>query len=242
VPFWRMPSEDNPSLGWRAIRMSLDRPALLRGQLRAMICATAGHTLSVMFPMVSEVAEFDAARRLLDQELERARARGSEVPANIEVGVMLEVPALFWQLDALLERVDFVSVGSNDLLQFLFACDRGNPQLAERYDVLSPAVLSFLNFLVERCRSAGVRLSVCGEMASRPLEAMALVGLGIRQLSLAPSEIGAVKAMVRSLEASQLKRYLLRLLKLPDRSLRGRLQAWAQDHGIVLPPGVYRPL
>ena len=174
-----MPPEDNPAMGWRAIRMVLDRPTLLRGQLRALLRAASGRHLQVMFPMVAEVAELVAARRLLDMEIERARAAGFELPARIEVGTMVEVPSLYWQLKALLARVDFVSIGSNDLFQFLFACDRGNPALIDRYDVLSPAALSFLHELVQRCRAAGVRLAVCGEMASRPLEAMALIGLGI---------------------------------------------------------------
>jgi phosphotransferase system enzyme I (PtsP) len=154
---------------------------------------------------------------------------------------MLEVPALFWQLKPLLARVDFVSVGSNDLMQFLFACDRGSPELVDRYDVLSPPALSFFRDLVERCRAAGVRLSICGEMASRPLEAMALIGLGVRELSLAAAEIAPVKAMLRSLDAGRLATYLGHLLDLPDHSLRGRLQAYARDRGVVLPNSVYQP-
>ena len=155
---------------------------------------------------------------------------------------MVEVPALYWQLNALLQRVDFLSIGSNDLFQFLFACDRGNPALVDRYDVLSPPALSFFHDMVERCRAAGVRLAVCGEMASRPLEAMALIGLGVHHLSLTPSEVGpgqgdAAQPRCRRARSS----YLRRLLDLPDHSLRGRLQAYAQDHGVVLPPSVYQP-
>ena len=154
---------------------------------------------------------------------------------------MMEVPALFWQLPAILRRVDFVSLGSNDLFQFLYASDRGNPQLTDRYDVLSPSLLSFIRDLVERCRAAGVRLSVCGEMASRPLEAMALIGLGVRHLSVTAADLAPVKAMLRSVAIGPLHDYLTTLLELSDHSLRGRLQAYALDHGIVLPPGVYRP-
>jgi phosphotransferase system enzyme I (PtsP) len=241
LPYWRMPPEDNPAMGWRALRMVLDRPIVLRGQLRALIRAAAGRRLLVMFPMVAEVAELDAARALLDLELLRAVESGIEPPATIEVGAMVEVPSLYWQLNALLKRVDFLSIGSNDLFQFLFACDRGNPALADRYDVLSPPALSFFRDMVERCRGAGVRLAVCGEMASRPLEAMALIGLGNHHLSLTPSEVGPVKAMLRSLDAAALGRYLRGLLDLPDHSLRGRLQAYAQDHDVVLPPRVYQP-
>jgi phosphotransferase system enzyme I (PtsP) len=239
LPYWRMPPEDNPALGWRALRIGLDRPSLLRGQLRALVSAAAGRSLTVMFPMVAEVAELDAAVRLLEMELALARAHGQEPPSHIEIGAMLEVPALFWQLRPLLQRVHFISVGSNDLLQFLFACDRGNPALVDRYDPLAPAALGFLHDLVERCRAAGVRLSVCGEMASRPLEAMALVGLGVRELSLTAAEIAPVKAMLRSIDAGALANYLCGLLDVPDRSLRGRLQAYALDHSVVLPNSVY---
>ena len=241
LPYWRLPPEDNPAMGWRALRMVLDRPTILRGQLRALVLAASGRHLQVMFPMVAEVAELEAARRLLDMELERAEARGVTLPAKIEVGAMVEVPSLYWQLNALLKRVDFLSIGSNDLFQFLFACDRGNPALVDRYDVLSPPALSFFHDMVQRCRGAGVRLAVCGEMASRPLEAMALIGLGVHCLSLTPSEVGPVKAMLRSLEGARLGDYLRGLLDLPDHSLRGRLQAYAQDHRVVLPPNVYQP-
>jgi phosphotransferase system enzyme I (PtsP) len=241
LPYWRTPAEENPAMGWRAIRMMLDRPIVLREQLRALLRAANGRPLSVMFPMVAEVAEFEAARALLDRELDRLDRDGLPQPERLDVGVMLEVPALFWQLPAILRRVDFVSLGSNDLFQFLFACDRGNPQLTDRYDVLSPGLLSFIHDLVERCRAAGVRLSVCGEMASRPLEAMALIGLGVRHLSVTAADLAPVKAMLRSVAVGPLHGYLMTLLEVSDHSLRGRLQAYALDHRIVLPPGVYRP-
>ena len=241
LPYWRLPPEDNPAMGWRALRMVLDRPTIMRNQLRALVLAASGRQLQIMFPMVAEVAELEAARRLLDMELARAAARGVEPPSRVEVGAMVEVPALYWQLGALLKRVDFLSIGTNDLFQFLFACDRGNPALIDRYDVLSPPALSFFHDMVQRCRAAGVRLAVCGEMASRPLDAMALIGLGIHHLSLTPSEVGPVKAMLRSLEAAPLGHYLRGLLELPDHSLRGRLRSYARDHGVVLPPSVYQP-
>ena len=234
LPYWSFPSEDNPAMGWRAMRMVLDRPAILRTQLRALIRSAQGRSLDVMFPMVAEVAEFEAARRLLDMELERALGQGQEPPASLRVGTMLEVPSLFWQLPALLPRVDFLSIGSNDLMQFLFACDRGNPALVDRYDVLSPPVLSFLRDLVERCRRADVSLSICGEMASRPLEAMVLLGLGVRDLSMMAADIGPVKAMLRSLRCGELAHYLEHLYDLPDHSVRDRLRHYAHDHGVQL--------
>jgi phosphotransferase system, enzyme I, PtsP len=234
LPYWTFPHEDNPAMGWRALRMALDRPVVLRTQLRALVRSARGQRLDVMFPMVAEVAEFAAAKELLDMELARAEARGEQLPSAVRVGVMLEVPSLVWQLRALLPRVDFVSIGTNDLLQFLFACDRGNPELIDRYDVLSPPVLCFLRELVERCREAGVALSICGEMAARPLEAMVLLGLGVRDLSMTPSDIGPVKAMLLSLRCGQLAGYLDQLYHLSDHSLRDRLRHYALDHGVPL--------
>jgi phosphotransferase system enzyme I (PtsP) len=221
-------------MGWRALRMALDRPAIMRAQLRALIKSAGGQPLELMFPMVAEVAEFAAAKRLLEMELARAELRGEPLPERLRVGTMLEVPSLFWQLPALLPRVDFLSIGSNDLMQFLFACDRGNAELIDRYDVLSPPALCFLRELVERCRRAGVMLSICGEMASRPLEAMVLLGLGVRQMSLMPADVGPVKTMLRSLNCGRLAEYLRRLYDLPDHSLRVRLRGYALDHGVQL--------
>ncbi len=234
LPYWNFPAEGNPAMGWRSIRMALDRPAVLRTQLRALIRSSQGRPLDVMFPMVAEVAEFIEAKQLLNMELQRAEDNKQKMPSEIRVGTMLEVPSLFWQMPALLRRVDFLSVGSNDLMQFLFACDRGNPELVNRYDVLSPSVLCFISELVERCRMAGVSLSICGEIASKPLEAMVLLGLGVRQLSMTPSDVGPIKAMLRSLRCGRLSTYLRQLLDLPDRSLRVRLQNYALDHGVQL--------
>jgi phosphotransferase system enzyme I (PtsP) len=158
------------------------------------------------------------------------------LPDRIEVGAMLEVPALLFQLDRLLERVDFLSVGTNDLVQFLFACDRGNPRVHSRYDVLAPPVLTLVHDLVERCRRAGVRLSVCGEMAGRPLEAVALVALGVRQLSMTATHMGLVKAVLRSLDVEATRRFVLRQAQLPVHSVRDSLQMYARDRGFDLPP------
>jgi phosphotransferase system enzyme I (PtsP) len=149
---------------------------------------------------------------------------------------MLEVPALLFQLDRLLERVDFLSVGTNDLVQFLFACDRGNPRVHDRYDVLAPPVLTLVHDLVERCRRAGVRLSVCGEMAGRPLEAVALVALGVRELSMTATHMGLVKAVLRSLDVEATRRFVLRQAQLPVHSVRDSLQMYARDRGFDLPP------
>jgi phosphotransferase system enzyme I (PtsP) len=234
LSYMRHAPEENPAMGWRSIRIGLDHPVLLREQLRALIRAAAKRRLDVMFPMISEVSELDSARAILDLELQRARERGDALPAQLRVGAMLEVPALAWQLDLLLPRIDFLSIGSNDLIQFLFASDRGNPALAERYDMLSPAVLLFLRSVVERCAAASVPLSVCGEMAGRPLEAMALIGIGVRNLSMAPASVGPVKSMVRTLEVAGLEPFVALLCARPDRSLRPALKAFAQDHGTAI--------
>ncbi|MEO8559553.1 MAG: phosphoenolpyruvate--protein phosphotransferase [Rhodospirillales bacterium] len=226
--------EENPALGWRAIRIGLDRPSLLRQQLRALIAAARGRELSIMFPMVSEVGELDAARRLLDLELKRETGRGRKRPKRLRVGVMLEVPALLWQLDNLLPKVDFVSIGSNDLLQFLYAADRGNPRLTDRYDTLSPAVLRVFADVVRRCARAKVPLSLCGEMAGKPLDAMALAALGLRTLSMNPVSVGPVKAMVRSMDLARLQRFIAEQMDRDERSLREIIRSYAVDNGILI--------
>lgn len=234
LPYWNPYEEDNPALGWRSIRITLDRPAVMRSQLRALLRAAQGRELSVMFPMIAEVSEFVQARRILDKELEHERQAGNPLPSKVLVGTMLEVPALALQLDALLPMVDFVSIGSNDLTQFLFAVDRGNPRIAERYDPLAPAMIRFMRYVAVKCAQYRVSLSVCGEMAGRPLEAMTLIGAGIRNLSLSAPNIGPVKTMIRSLDIGALEAYLNTLLKSPDHSLRNKLKTFAQDHGVVL--------
>lgn len=234
LPYWEPGDEENPAMGWRSIRISLDRPAMLRQQLRALVRASAGRDMRIMFPMIAEVSEFVAAKGMLDMELARHEERGLEVPTNVTVGCMLEVPALAFQLKALLRHSDFVSVGSNDLMQFLFASDRGNARLAGRYDTLSPSVLSFLRAVVSECDEAGKPISLCGEMAGYPLDAMALIGIGFRNLSLVPSSIGPVKAMVRSLELGSLERYLRTISDIDHRSVRKKLKNFAQDHQVEI--------
>jgi phosphotransferase system enzyme I (PtsP) len=234
LPYVGAFGDDNPAMGWRAIRIGLDRPAMLRGQLRALIQAANGRPLSVMFPMIAEVDELLHARRLLELELERGKRRGQAAPERLRVGVMFEVPALAWQLDSLLPHVDFISVGTNDLLQFLFAADRGNSRVASRYDSLSPALLRLLHFVVEKVRPSGVDLAVCGEMAGRPVEALALLAIGIRTLSMSPGSIGPVKAMIRSLDLDEATGFMIAALSQPDRPMRETLRLFAADHAIEI--------
>jgi phosphotransferase system enzyme I (PtsP) len=234
LPYWRQTDENNPALGWRAIRVLLDHPVMLRRQLRALIRAARGRPLRLMFPMIAEVAELDHARDVLAKELERQRDEGEPLPEKLEVGAMLEVPGLLFQLPALLKRVDFLSVGSNDLAQFLFASDRTNPRLAERYDELSPAMLEVLSTVVRACDAAKVPVSVCGEMAGRPLDAMALIGLGFKSLSMATAAVGPVKEMLLGLDLGPLREYLKTLADHPaEHSLREMLKDFARDHGIA---------
>jgi phosphotransferase system, enzyme I, PtsP len=234
LPYLAHAAEENPAMGWRAIRIGLDRPAMLRQQLRALLRAAAGRDLYVKFPMIAEIAEFEEARALLDKEVARLAAEGREPPLAVRVGVMLEVPSLLWQLPALLQRVDFLSIGTNDLAQFLFACDRGNPRLADRYDLLSAPMLALFRQVITACNAAGKPLSMCGEMAASPIEAMVLIALGFRTLSLAATAVGPVKAMTRSLDAGALALYLDELGERPDHSLRRWLEAYARDHAVAV--------
>ena len=222
--------EENPAMGWRSLRVGLDRPALLRRQIRALLLAAAGRPLSVMFPMVATVAEFRAARGLLYAEAARVRP----APRELRIGTMLEVPALLWQLPVLLKDCHFLSIGSNDLMQFLFAADRGTPALAGRYDLLSPPVLDILEHVQTCATAAGVTVSVCGESASRPLEALTYAALGITTLSMPASGLLATKGLLRSVDLATFRPVLagLRANATGEASLREPIDAWAREHGL----------
>ncbi|HXE68693.1 MAG TPA: phosphoenolpyruvate--protein phosphotransferase [Hyphomicrobiaceae bacterium] len=234
LPYLRQAAEENPALGWRAIRLSLDRPGLLRTQVRALLRATAGAELRLLLPMVTAVGEIGMARALIDRELDLLRRRGSPLPTHVLLGTMIEVPALLFELDALLPLVDFVSVGSNDLLQYLFAADRNNARVAGRYDPLSAAPLRALRVIAQTAERHAKPLSLCGEMAGRPLEAMALIGLGYRAISMAPVSIGPIKSMVMSLDVSLLEPWLFRLLEAGEGNLRGQLKRFAEEHAVEI--------
>jgi phosphotransferase system enzyme I (PtsP) len=234
LPYLRQSAEENPALGWRAIRLSLDRPGLLRTQVRALLRATAGAELRLLLPMVTAVGEIGMARVLIDREIDLLRRRGSLLPSQVMLGVMIEVPSLLFELDALLPLVDFVSVGSNDLLQYFFAADRNNARVAGRYDVLSSAPLRALRGIAQAAERHSTPLSLCGEIAGRPLEAMALIGLGYRSISMAPVSIGPVKSMVMSLDVSVLQPWLFRLLDAGEGNLRGQLKRFAEEHAVEI--------
>jgi phosphotransferase system enzyme I (PtsP) len=234
LPYLRMPSEENPAIGWRAVRLSLDRPALLRSQIRALLIAGNGRRLNVMIPMISTVSEIETAREIVERERQIVQDRTGREPSQIRLGAMIEVPAVLYELDRLLLLVDFVSVGSNDLMQFLFAADRANPRVSGRYDPLSVPALRALRSIVEATRRHDVPLNLCGEMAGRPLEAMALIGIGFRSISMAPAAIGPVKAMLISLELARLEAHLAERLERGTGSLREDLRRFAVAEGVEL--------
>jgi phosphotransferase system enzyme I (PtsP) len=234
LPYFRAAKEENPALGWRAIRMALDRPALFRTQIRALLRAAQGRELRFMLPMIGDVGELLAARALIDRELHILKRHGRPEPKRLLIGIMIEVPALLWQLDRVLPLADFASVGSNDLMQFLFAADRGNMMVATRFDVLNPAGLLALRGIVEAAARHEVPLNLCGEMAGKPLEAMALIGLGFRSISMAPASVGPVKAMVLSVDAADLWERLKGLLSARATTVRDELRAYAAEKGVQI--------
>jgi phosphotransferase system enzyme I (PtsP) len=208
----------------------------LRGQIRALLRAGGGRALRIMFPMISEVAEFDAAKSIVERELTYLRQHGHALPERIDVGTMVEVPALLYQLDELLNRVDFVSVGSNDLFQFLFAVDRGNAKVSERFDTMSAPILRALREIVRKANAAKKSASLCGEMASKPLGALALIALGYRSLSISATGHGPVKAMILDLDARKAEAMMLPLLDAPSGSvsIREKLTEFAEAEGLSL--------
>ncbi len=234
LPYMRNVEEENPALGWRAIRLGLDRPGLLRTQLRALLRAAGSRALKIMFPMISTVEEFDQARELVERELTHLRRHGHKLPEEVEVGSMVEVPSLLYQLDELLERVDFLSVGSNDLVQFFYAIDRGNPRVSSRFDALSAPVLRALKEIADKSREHKKPVTVCGELASLPLGALALTAIGYRSFSLTPSAVGPVKAMLLDLDCAKAAAFLHPLIAHSSRGvpIRGQIEKFAADNGL----------
>ena len=234
LPYWNSIEEENPAIGWRSIRITLDRRAILRKQMRAFIRAASGKELNVMFPMVSNLDEFLEAKETFLFAYEREKREGYDLPSKVNLGMMIEVPSVVFQLREILKYCDFISVGTNDLYQFFFACDRGNPRLNGRYDVLSAPFLNLMKKIIKEANAAGVPCSVCGEMASHPIDAMALIGLGFRNLSVSSASYGKVKAMIRSLSAKGVEDYLNNILSSSRKTLRPQLKSYACDHAIEI--------
>jgi phosphotransferase system enzyme I (PtsP) len=235
LPYMRNVEEENPALGWRAIRLGLDRPGLLRSQIRALLRAAGGRELRVMFPMVAHVDEFDQAKAIVERELTHLRRHGHPLPERVQVGTMVEVPSLLFQLDELLPRVDFLSVGSNDLLQFLYAADRGNLRVSERFDPLTAPTLRALKMIADKGRAHGKPVTLCGELASKPLGALALTAIGYRSLSLSPSAVGPVKALLLGLDTQRAAALVSPLIeKSGGESIHERLRDFAQAEGLQI--------
>ncbi len=236
LPYMRQVEEENPALGWRAIRLGLDRPGLMRSQVRALLQAAAGRWLKVMFPMIATVAEFDQAKELVERELTYLRRHRHKLPERVEVGAMIEVPSLLYQLDELMERADFLSVGSNDLVQFLYAADRGNARVADRFDPISAPVLRALKDIIDKSRETGTPVTLCGELASKPIGALVLVALGYRSLSLTPTALGPVKALLLELDTKKAAALVCPLVEKPMKgvAIRQQLEAFAAAEGLPL--------
>ncbi len=228
--------EENPALGWRAIRLTLDRPGLLRTQIRALLKAAGGRELKLMLPMVTEIDEIRQARDLIDREVKHLSKFAHLLPTSLKLGAMIEVPVLLWQLDELMRAVDFVSVGSNDLFQFVTATDRGNAQLSGRFKQLSIPFLAILKQIVDAGNAAHTPVTLCGELAGRTLSAMALIGIGYRSISMSPASIGPVKAMLTDLPVGELEALLEEMFARNDsrQDVAEILSGFAQQHGISL--------
>jgi len=225
-------NDENPAMGWRALRLALTREGLMKAQARALLEAAARRQLYVMFPMVSEVWEFDAAKQVFEDQLAFLQRKKKMVPDEIHYGAMLEVPALAETLDLLLPKLSFLSVGTNDLTQFLFAADRANPALAERYDWLSIPIMRFLRRVMQGAVGTNVDIGVCGEMGGRRLEALALLGIGFRRLSITPAAVGPIKELVRKVDLAELTDAMNTWLVDPTTNLREVLTQWASEREI----------
>ncbi|EKE45785.1 hypothetical protein OCGS_0011 [Oceaniovalibus guishaninsula JLT2003] len=226
LPYMRRVDEPNPALGWRAIRLTLDKPGIMRMQLQALIRAAAGRPLSVMFPFVAQFDEFREARAHLLDEVERERRLGHKVPEKVEIGAMLETPSLAFAPEQFFALADFISIGGNDLKQFFFAADRENERVRRRYDTLNVSFLTFVEQIVARCREAGTPLSFCGEDAGRPVEAVCLAAMGVRALSMRPASIGPVKSLLRRVNLEDARAAIDASRAAGDQSVRRAVTDW----------------
>ena len=235
APYMVQPHEANPAMGWRGLRVGLDREGLLRTQLRALIAAGGGRELSILLPLVTTCAEIEAARAAIGKELARAERTGRALPARVRVGAMIEIPSAAWSARAIARACDFVSIGGNDLAQFFFAADRDSDVVSSRYDPLSPAFLGFVGRTIQEAKTSARPVSYCGEQASDPLMALALMALGLRSLSLTASAIAPIKAMIRSVEIGPLASWLRERVEAGEDGLRGALAERAAEAGAELP-------
>ena len=226
LPYMRPTDEPNPALGWRAIRLGLDKPGIMKMQLQAFFRAANLRNISIMFPMIAQFGEFIQARELLKTVLENERKMGHSIPKNVEIGAMLETPSLVFAPKQFFELADFISIGGNDLKQFFYAADRENERVRKRYDTLNVSFLNLIKQIVIRCEETSTPLSFCGEDAGKPLEAVCLLAMGIRTLSMRPASIGAVKALIRDINIMELRRVIDQALDSGEQSIRPKVESW----------------
>ena len=226
LPYMKPNDEPNPAMGWRAIRVGLDKPGVLRMQLQALLRAANGEPLTVMFPFITQLSEFRAARAEMDKAIARETKLGHPLPAKLQVGAMLETPSLVFAPDAFFEEVDFISIGGNDLKQFFFAADRENERVRKRYDTLDVSFLAMIERVIKRCKATNTELSFCGEDAGRPVEALCFAALGLRTLSMRPASIGPVKHLLRRVNLDEVKAVMDDAIANGDQSVRRAVADW----------------
>src|SRR5690606_1443072 len=221
---------------FRSLRLALDRPGLLRIQVRALLQAARGGPLKILVPMVTDAWEFRQARAVINKEVERLRREGRPIPSPLEIGAMIEVPSLLWELDQVLPEADFVSIGSNDLVMFLTASDRANPRVAKNYDPIALPRLRALRHIVDTARRYPVPITMCGELAGRPIEALALMAIGMTRLSMSPPAIGPSKAMILGLELEPIRKSVSAALLEGSSSvgIRDLLLDWASRQSLAI--------
>jgi phosphotransferase system enzyme I (PtsP) len=229
LPYMKREDEPNPALGWRAIRVGLDKPGVMRMQLQALLRGAAGRPLTVMFPFVAQLDEFVEARQHLLDEIERERRLGHVLPAGVEIGAMVETPSMAFAPRRFYELADFVSIGGNDLKQFFFAADRENERVRRRYDTLNVSYLSLIEQIVRRCAETGTPLSFCGEDAGRPVEAMCLAAMGLRTLSMRPASVGPVKHLFRRIDLGQARAVIDEARASGVQSVRPAVMDWLRS-------------
>ncbi|WP_116599659.1 phosphoenolpyruvate--protein phosphotransferase [Primorskyibacter marinus] len=229
LPYMKPNDEPNPALGWRAIRVGLDKPGMMRMQLQALLRAANGRPLSVMFPFVAQFEEFRAARAEMDKAIAREEKLGHILPERLEIGAMLETPSLAYAPDQFFDEVEFLSIGGNDLKQFFFAADRENERVRRRYDTLNVSFLTFLEQIVARCKNTNTQLSFCGEDAGRPVEALCLAAIGLHSLSMRPASIGPVKHLLRRSDLNAVKAAIDEARERGDQSVRGAVMDYLRS-------------
>jgi phosphotransferase system enzyme I (PtsP) len=236
LPYLRATAEENPAMGYRSIRLGLDRPGLLRTQIRALLQAAKGRPLKILVPMVTETFEFKLTKQVICKEVERLKRAGLPAPSKLEVGAMVEVPSLLFELDQIMPEADFVSIGSNDLVQFLTAADRANPRVSKAYDPIALPRLRAIRLVVDAAARHGKPVTMCGELAGKPIEALALMAIGMTRLSMGPASIGPIKEMILNLDLKPIQAAVSEALSIGanGHTIRALLTEWASKQNLPL--------